>query len=79
MCVSSVHLSVRVFVSLSVCVCVCVCVCERERERERRLPKAVLYCQLLDAPRKAGDQKLRFKDTLRHNLQNVDIDHKIGK
>ena len=36
----------------------------------------VLYGQLLDAPRKAGGQKLRFKDTLRHNLQNVGVDHK---
>ena len=44
---------------------------------ERRLPKQVLYGQLLDAPRKAGGQKLRFKDTLRHNLQNVGID-KLG-
>ena len=29
--------------------------------------------------KKAGDQKLRFKDTLRHNLQNVDIYHKNWK
>ena len=41
---------------------------------KRRLPKQVLDGQLLDAPRKAGGQKLRF--TLRHNLQNVDINHK---
>ena len=46
------------------------------RMDERRLPKQVLYGQLLDAPRKAGGQKLRFKDTLRHNLQNVGSDHK---
>ena len=38
------------------------------RMNERRFPKLVLYGQLLDAPRKAGGQKLRFKDTLRHNL-----------
>ena len=29
-----------------------------------------------DASRKAGGQKLRFKGTLRHNLQNASIDHK---
>ena len=40
------------------------------------LPKQVLYSQLLDAPKKAAGQKLRFKDTLRHNLQNIGIDHK---
>ena len=46
------------------------------RMDERRLSKQVLYGQLLDAPRKAVGQKLRFKDTVRHNLQNVDIDRK---
>ena len=39
-------------------------------------PKQALYGQLLDALRKAGGQKLRFKDTLRHNLRNIGIDHK---
>ena len=43
---------------------------------ERRLLDQVLYSQWLDALRKAGGQKLRFKDTLRHNLQIVGIDHK---
>ena len=38
---------------------------------ERRLPKQVLYGQLLDSPRLHGGQKLRFKDTLRHNLQKI--------
>ena len=49
------------------------------QEDERRLPKQVLYGQLLDAPRKSGGQKLRFRDILRHNLQNVDIDNKNEK
>ena len=41
------------------------------RMDNRRLPKQVLFGQLLNAPRKPGGQKLRYKDTVRHNLQNV--------
>ena len=43
------------------------------RMDNRRLPKQVLFGQLLNAPRKPGGQKLRYKDTVRHNLQNVCI------
>ena len=43
------------------------------RMDNRRLPKQVLFGQLLNAPRKVGGQKLRYKDTVRHNLQNVCI------
>ena len=43
------------------------------RMDNRRLPKQVLFGQLLNAPRNPGDQKLRYKDTVRHNLQNVCI------
>ena len=35
------------------------------RMDKRRLPKEVLHGQLLDAPRKAGGQNLRFKDTFK--------------
>ena len=43
------------------------------RMDDRRFPKQVFYGQLPNAPRKAGGQKLRYKDTVRHNLQRVDI------
>ena len=35
------------------------------RMDNRRLPKQVLFGQLLNAPRKPGGQKLRYKDTVR--------------
>ena len=43
------------------------------RMDNRRIPKQVLFGQLLNAPRKPGGQKLRYKDSVRHNLQNVCI------
>ena len=43
------------------------------RLNDRRLPKQVFYGQLLYAKRRMGGQKLRYKDMLRHHLQNVGI------
>ena len=42
-----------------------------KRMNDRRLPKQVFYGQLLNAKRRTGGQKLRYKDMLRHQLQNV--------
>ena len=39
----------------------------------RRLLKQVFYGQLLNAKRRTGGLKLRYKDMLRHHLQNVGI------
>ena len=43
------------------------------RMNGRRLPKQVFYGQLLNAKRRTGGQKLRYKDMLRHHLQNMGI------
>ena len=43
------------------------------RMNDRRLPKQVFYEQLLNAKRRTGGQKLRYKDMLRRHLQNVGI------
>ena len=43
------------------------------RMNDRRLPKQVFYGQLLNAKRRTGGQKLRYKDMLRHHLHNVGI------
>ena len=43
------------------------------RMNDRRLPKQVFHGQLLNAKRRTGGQKLRYKDMLRHHLQNVGI------
>ena len=39
-----------------------------------RLPKAVMYAQLTEGQRKRGDQKLRYRDVLKHHLKAADID-----
>ena len=43
------------------------------RMNDRRPPKQVFYGQLLNAKRRTGGQKLRYKDMLCHHLQNVGI------
>ncbi len=40
---------------------------------DRRLPGQVFYGQLKNAKRKTSSQKHRYKDMLRHQLKNVDI------
>ena len=43
------------------------------RMNDRRLRKQVIYGQLLNAKRRTGGRKLRYKNMLRHHLQNVGI------
>ncbi len=43
------------------------------RMNNRTLQKQVLYGQLLNAKRRTNGQKLRYKDMLGHQLQNVGI------
>ena len=43
------------------------------RMNDRMLPKQGFYGQLLNAKRRTGGQKLRYKDMLCHHLQNVGI------
>ena len=43
------------------------------RMNDRRLPKQMFYGQLLNAKSRTGDQKPRYKDMLRHHLQNLSI------
>ena len=43
------------------------------RMNDRRLLTQVFYGELLNAKRRTGGQKLRYKDMLHHHLQNVGI------
>ncbi len=45
-----------------ICVCACACVLTTIRMPEHRLPRQVLYSQLMGAKRCAGGQNLCFKD-----------------
>ena len=45
------------------------------RMPDERLPKRILYGELLTGARSHGGQKKRFKDTLKASLKDFGIDH----
>jgi len=45
--------------------------------QEERLPKRLLYGELLEGKRSAGGQRKRYKDTLKVSLENFNIDPDI--
>ncbi len=47
--------------------------------KDDRIPRAVFYGQLKEGSRTAGGQKLRFKDTLKSNLNLVILVYPTGK
>src|SRR5213083_2918718 len=44
------------------------------RMADDRIPKQLLYGELAQGKRSHGGQKKRFKDTLKHNMINCNID-----
>ena len=41
---------------------------------DERIPKQLLYGELRDGERHQGDQRKRFKDSLKHNMKQCGID-----
>ena len=44
------------------------------RMEDSRLPKQLFYCELSEGKRGIGRPKLRYKDKLKENLKNADVD-----
>jgi len=53
--------------------------CHVVRMQEERLPKRLLYDELLEGNRSAGGQRKRYKSALKVSLNNFDIDPDISK